>query len=78
MAERRAGGETGIQWVEAFQGAKVWDLMRSAHAIGIVSCVLCENGLSLSPSQSYDSAQGKLRGTSDCLYFVDGRLQLLG
>ncbi len=31
MAERRAGGETGIEWVEAFQGADVWNLMRGAH-----------------------------------------------
>lgn len=31
MAERRAGGETGVKWVEAFQGPDVWKLMRGAH-----------------------------------------------
>lgn len=31
MAERRAGGETGVQWVEAFQGAEVWKLMRGVY-----------------------------------------------
>ena len=32
MAERRAGGETGIQWVEAFRGEEVWKLMRERES----------------------------------------------
>lgn len=32
MAERRAGGETGVQWVEAFQGDDVWALMREKES----------------------------------------------
>ena len=45
MAERRAGGETGIQWVEAFQGADVWKLMRGVHTRHLLafrlSCSVC-------------------------------------
>jgi hypothetical protein len=28
MVERRAGGETGVKWVQAYRGDKVWDALR--------------------------------------------------
>ena len=59
MAERRAGGETGVEWVEAFQGADVWKLMRgvytrqktgSRHAILPPLSLSVSFSFSLSPS----------------------------
>ena len=44
MVERRAGGETGVKWLQAYRGEKVWDAMREGRwSRRLVEAALCRS-----------------------------------
>eukprot|EP01052_Picozoa_sp_SAG31_P037993 SAG31_NODE_4994_length_2813_cov_1.546593_4_plen_84_part_00 len=59
MAERRKGGETGVRWVEATQGARVWKILFEAHNAARTFKLL---EACLSRSHSLNMAQGPGNG----------------
>ena len=68
MAERRAGGETGVAWVEALSGDEVWEKMRlNSWDEGGWSLKLVESALTrshtLQQPRSGEKKEGNLGGS---------------
>jgi len=44
MVERRAGGETGVKWIQAYRGEKFWDAMRAGvWSRSLMNAALCRS-----------------------------------
>ncbi len=44
MVERRAGGETGVKWIQAYRGEKFWDALRAGRWLRrLMEAALCRS-----------------------------------
>jgi len=55
MVERRTGGETGVKWLQAYQGDKVWDALREGRwSRRLMDAALCRSHTLTPGRQSFN------------------------